>query len=80
MSKLEKLVQKIQNNPKNVRFQDIESLLESLGFQIRSRGSHYTFKKDKSIIMVVKPHGGKKFTAVADVKKILEYLKEEGYV
>lgn len=80
MSKLEKLIQKIENNPKNVRFEDIESLLESLGFQIRSKGSHYTFKKDRNIIMVVKPHGGKKFTAVADVKKILDYLREEGYV
>jgi len=55
-------------------------LLTGLGFKIRSKGSHYTFKKDRNIIMVVKPHGSKKFTAMADVKKILAYLKEEGHV
>ena len=80
MSKLEKLLQKIEENPKNVRFEDIEALLNGLGFKTRSKGSHYTFKKDRSIIMVVKPHGKKKFAAIVDVKKILEYLKEEGYV
>lgn len=30
--------------------------------------------------MVVKPHGRKKFTAMVDIKKIVDYLKEEGYV
>lgn len=80
MSKIDKLLQRMMNNPKNVRFEDIESLLSGLGFKIRSRGSHYTFRKDKNIIMVVKPHGSKKFTAMVDVKKILTYLKEEGYV
>lgn len=80
MSKINKLLQRIKDNPKNVRFEDIESLLDGLGFKIRSKGSHYTFKKDGNIIMIVKPHGKKKFTAIADVKKIIEYLKEEGYV
>ncbi len=80
MSKTNKLLQRIKDNPKNVRFEDIESLLDGLGFKIRSKGSHYTFKKDSNIIMVVKPHGKKKFTAIADVKKIIGYLKEEGYV
>lgn len=80
MSKLEKLLLRIESSPRNVRFEDIESLLNGLGFKTRSKGSHYTFKKGDAIIMIVRPHGGKKFTAYADVKKILEYLKEEGYV
>lgn len=80
MSRMDKLIQRIKENPKNVRFEDIESLLNGLGFQTRSRGSHYTFKKGKTIIMVVKPHGRKKFTAMVDIKKMLDYLKEEGYV
>lgn len=80
MSKADKLLQRMKNNPKNVKFEDIESLLNGLEFKIRSKGSHYTFKKDRNIIMVVKPHGSKKFTAMADVKKILAYLKEEGHV
>ena len=80
MSRMDKLIQRIKENPKNVRFEDIESLLNGLGFQTRSRGSHYTFKKGKTIMMVVKPHGRKKFTAMVDIKKMLDYLKEEGYV
>lgn len=80
MTQSEKLLKKIKDNPKNVRFRGIESLLHALGFETRSRGSHYTFKKGKNIIMVVKPHGNKKFPALVDVKKILQYLKEEGYV
>ncbi len=80
MPKMEKLLQKISDNPHNVRFQDIESLLTGLGFERRSRGSHYIFKKGKTVIMVVRSHGGKKFTAMVDVKKILAYLKEEGHV
>jgi len=36
--------------------------------------------RGKTVIMVVKPHGGRKFTAMADVRKILAYLKEEGHV
>ena len=55
MSKIDKLSQRMKNNPKNVRFEDIASLLNGLGFKIRSRGSHYTFRKDRNIIMVVKP-------------------------
>lgn len=80
MSRMDKLIQRIKENPKTVRFEDIESLFNGLGFQTRSRGSHYTFKKDKSIIMVVRPHGRKKFTAMVDIKKMLDYLKEAGYV
>ena len=80
MSKTAKLLKKIKDNPKNVRFSEIETLLNTLGVETRSRGSHYTFRKGEKIIMIVKPHGGKKFTAMVDVKKILEHLKEEGYV
>ncbi|GAB4409296.1 MAG: hypothetical protein OHK0032_04830 [Thermodesulfovibrionales bacterium] len=80
MSRMDKLIQRMKKNPKNVRFEDIESLLNGLGFQTKSRGSHYTFKKGKTIIMVVKPHSRRKLTAMVDVKKILDYLKEEGHV
>ncbi len=80
MTRSEKFLKKIKDNPKSVKFRDIESLLHGLGFETRSRGSHYTFKKGKNIIMVVKPHGKKKLPALVDIKKILLYLKEEGYV
>lgn len=77
---IKRTIEKIKKNSKNVRFEDIENLLVKLGFEIRSRGSHYCFKKEKTLIMIVKPHGKKKFTAVVDVKRVLVFLKEAGYV
>jgi len=43
MVRKEKLLAKIRQNPKNVRFQDIDKLLLSLGFEKRQRGSHATY-------------------------------------
>jgi predicted RNA binding protein YcfA (HicA-like mRNA interferase family) len=43
MGKKEKLLQKIRQNPKNVRFEDIDKLLLSFGFEKRQRGSHATY-------------------------------------
>jgi predicted RNA binding protein YcfA (HicA-like mRNA interferase family) len=43
MVKKEKLLEKIRQNPKNVRFKDIDRLLRSLGFEKRQRGSHATY-------------------------------------
>ena len=43
MVRQEKLLEKIRQNPKNVRFQDIDKLLLSFGFEKRQRGSHATY-------------------------------------
>ena len=48
MSKIEKLYDRIKNNPKNVRFEEIKHLLITYGFtyrQPRSGSSHYVFTK-----------------------------------
>ncbi|GAX88623.1 type II toxin-antitoxin system HicA family toxin [Effusibacillus lacus] len=48
MSKLEKLWQKIKNNPKQVRFEELDKLLVKAGFERRQprRGSsHYVYRK-----------------------------------
>jgi predicted RNA binding protein YcfA (HicA-like mRNA interferase family) len=44
MSKFEKLVEKILNG-KNISYQEAENVLLSLGFQLRTRGSHHNFRK-----------------------------------
>jgi predicted RNA binding protein YcfA (HicA-like mRNA interferase family) len=45
MSKRAKLIASIRNNPSNVRFADLLSLLAALGFkQVRQAGSHKQFK------------------------------------
>ena len=48
MSKLEKLLQRIKNNPKTVRFEELDKILRREGYetsQPRSGSSHYTYRK-----------------------------------
>ena len=48
MSKLEKLLQRIKNNPKTVRFDELDKILVNTGyerFQPRGGSSHYTYRK-----------------------------------
>ncbi|MBZ0310271.1 MAG: type II toxin-antitoxin system HicA family toxin [Anaerolineae bacterium] len=44
MTKREKRLQKLRQNPKNVSFQDLKTVLEDFGFElVRSSGSHHSF-------------------------------------
>ncbi len=44
MSKKQKLLRQVLNNPKNVSFKDIVSLAEAFGFTLdRIHGSHHIF-------------------------------------
>lgn len=78
MTKIDKLLKKLRESPKNIRFEELESVLLSLGFTLRNvRGSHYYYKKGSELILVVKPHGKRKFCAPQDVKDVLRYLEKE---
>ena len=65
MSKKEKLIKKIKNNPHNIRFEELMNLLLSYGFLMIMKGtSHAVFKKEGyKTFTIVKPHG-KKETAI----------------
>ncbi len=48
MSQFEKLLQRIRNNPKTVKFDELESILLKNGYTCRTPGggsSHYTYTK-----------------------------------
>ncbi|TQR31803.1 hypothetical protein DMB92_05290 [Campylobacter sp. MIT 99-7217] len=46
MSKKEKLLKELKNNPYNVRFEVIKNLLESYGYESFNKGSsHFQFRK-----------------------------------
>jgi hypothetical protein len=47
MSRKEKLLTSLRNNPKNVRFKDLDKLLRWYGFECRSPrgGNHYIYKR-----------------------------------
>ena len=72
MSKKDKLIQNIKNNPKNVDFKTIKNLLENFGYKaFNTGGSHFVFRqKDKEPITI--PH--KKPVKTIYIKQILKIL------
>jgi hypothetical protein len=53
MSKRDKILERFRQNPKNVRFEEIETLLLNLGFTMRQKGtSHAFFKLGSHIINI----------------------------
>ena len=55
MSKKDKLLARIRNNPKAVRFADIEAILLSLGFQKR-KSKHVVFTRGRFRLPIAEPH------------------------
>lgn len=61
MSQLEKLLQKIKNNPRQVRFTELDKILTRNGFKRRQPGggsSHYIYTKgeDSLVVPFNQPH------------------------
>lgn len=55
MVRLEKLIAKIKNNPKNVRFETIHNLLINHGFEVRqpkNGSSHYHYKLGRYLLTI----------------------------
>lgn len=47
MSKKDKLIKSMKNNPKDVSFEDIKKLLINFGYEVdNSGGSHWVFRKE----------------------------------
>ncbi|WP_123052781.1 hypothetical protein [Clostridium sp. JN-1] len=77
MSKFEKLIMKLKNNPKNARFEELEKILNILGYimnQTNKGSSHYVFRK-KGAYSITIPYA--KPINQAYVKLVLEVLKNE---
>jgi predicted RNA binding protein YcfA (HicA-like mRNA interferase family) len=74
MTQKDKLISKIKN-AKTVDFEDIDLLLNNLGFKRRSRGtSHHTYTKGFNVIVIVKHGKEVKRVYLDDVKTLLETL------
>jgi predicted RNA binding protein YcfA (HicA-like mRNA interferase family) len=78
VSKRDKLRRKLRNNPKGVRFSDLETLLIQFGFiLVRVKGSHHFFQYQQGeikAIMVVPLHGNA--VKLQYVKNSIELLDE----
>lgn len=76
MSKKEKRVKKIFQNPKNVSFSELDKVLKDVGFRVRQPGSgssHYIYYKEQLQITV--PYK-KPFVREVYVKRVLEIIGE----
>lgn len=74
MSKKDKLIKAMKNNPKNIPFEDIKKLLEDYGYVCHnSGGSYFVFRKENTASIVIPFH--KPIKAIY-VKHVLEILGE----
>ena len=74
MSKFEKLLERIKNNPKTVRFEELEKILLRYGFKESQSGggsSHYIFKKGEQVFTIPR-HG--QFVKAVYVLQVIEAL------
>ena len=83
MSKLEKLIERLKSNPKDFTFDEMQSLLLALGFELSNKGktsgSRIKFFKNDVCIILHKPHPRKELLAY-QVKQIIETLSEGGLI
>jgi len=75
---MDKDLSKIKQNPKGVRFNELERIILGSGFRrVSIRGSHHVYKKGDKILTVVKPHGGHKHCHWLDVKDVIKVIEED---
>lgn len=61
MVKDDKIIAKMKQSPRNIRFEDLDGLLRRRGFEGTQRGSHVQYRhEDGTRFSVVRPHGGNK--------------------
>lgn len=78
MSQLEKLLQRIINNPKTVRFDELDKILTKDGFTRRQSGkgtSHYVYTKETKGLVV--PFN-KPYVKQLYVERVIESIDMEG--
>ncbi|WP_434683822.1 type II toxin-antitoxin system HicA family toxin [Pseudanabaena minima] len=79
MGKLSKLIQKFLASPPEVRFEEVRTLLEELGFhEARSKGSHHIFRDELGRQLTIPKTGGQKVKRPY-IQKIIELLNLEDW-
>jgi predicted RNA binding protein YcfA (HicA-like mRNA interferase family) len=74
MSKFEKAIAKLHQNPQNVSFGEIDRILLRLGFEKRQKGSHAVYTREGSYPITI-PFK-KPFILPVYVKKVLQIIEE----
>lgn len=79
MSKHEKLLKSIRNNPSDVKFENLRKILLHYGFterQPRGGSSHFTYTRDNTIVTVPKQKPVNK-TYVKQVLKLIDEIEND---
>ncbi len=80
MTKREKRIEKIRRNPKNVRFEDLDQVLQDYGFerrQPRSGSSHYVYVWGEHQLTVPRRRPFLKAHYIREVVKFLDQIEGE---
>ena len=78
MSQLEKLLEKIKNNPKTVSFEDLDKILRRNGYEKRqpnSGSSHYIYRKKGKVPLTIpkkSPHVKEEY-----VRQVISALEDD---
>lgn len=77
MARDEKLIRRMKQNPRGVRFEEMDGFLRRRGFEATQRGtSHVQYRREDGVrFSIVRPHGGKNTVNQNAVKEILERLE-----
>jgi predicted RNA binding protein YcfA (HicA-like mRNA interferase family) len=79
LSQIEKLLQRIKNNPKTVRFGELEKVLQKAGFKCRQPkggSSHYTYTNPGNPMILTVPHK-EPYVKEFYVKLVIKALEEK---
>jgi predicted RNA binding protein YcfA (HicA-like mRNA interferase family) len=83
MSKKKKALERLERNPKDLTFKEVENLLKGLGFKMSNKGktsgSRVMFTKGKIIITLHKPHPGNELREY-QIRYLVDSLKEHGLI
>ena len=84
MGQKEKLIQKLKSKPKNMTFEEVETLLKYLTYtrsdKGRTSGSRVMFTSENHApILLHKPHPRKELLAY-QVKQLVDILEQEGLI
>lgn len=81
MSKWDKLLARIQNLSSDLRFKELQKVLESYGYTLhapRGGSSHYTFRKQGRMPITIPKHEPIKKIYVEKVREIVEMEEYHG--
>jgi predicted RNA binding protein YcfA (HicA-like mRNA interferase family) len=79
VSRDDKIIRRMRQSPRNIRFEELDGFLRRQGFEGTQRGAHVQYRREDGMrFSVVKPHGsGEKTVNQNAVREILERLELE---